>query len=171
MSRVHLTSNWETSHVRGWILGNTKIGPVLDVKVCFHQGRHGVEIMIESLFRDRRVSWVRIVNGIGGYVTETSEEILVADVQNRSAGKLAAKGKSRPKLTFSLSLESIPHCERKWIDVEPGKFSQGFWSGKFYDQIVVSCWISFLAKRGLKKRSQCCLNHNASKYFLYFIAI
>ena len=21
----------------GWVLGNTKIGPVLDVKVCFHQ--------------------------------------------------------------------------------------------------------------------------------------
>ena len=28
----------ETSRVRGWIRGNTKIGPVLDVKVCFHQG-------------------------------------------------------------------------------------------------------------------------------------
>ena len=74
--------------MRGWILGNTKIGPVLDVKVCFHQGRHGVEIMIESLFRDRRVSWVRIVNEINKYVTETSEEILVADVQNRMQGKL-----------------------------------------------------------------------------------
>ena len=49
---------------RGWILGNTKIGLVLDVKVCFHQRRYGIEIMIESLFRDRTVSWVRIVKGI-----------------------------------------------------------------------------------------------------------
>ena len=49
----------ESSRVRGWIRGNTKIGPVLDVKVCYHQGRYGVEIMIDSFFRDRTVSWVR----------------------------------------------------------------------------------------------------------------
>ena len=29
----------EASRVRGWIRGNTKIGPVLDVKVCYHQRR------------------------------------------------------------------------------------------------------------------------------------
>ena len=40
----------ESSRVRGWFRGNTKIGPVLDVNVCYHQGRYGVEIMIESLF-------------------------------------------------------------------------------------------------------------------------
>ena len=34
----------ESSHVRGWIRANTKIGQVLDVKVCYHQGRSGVEI-------------------------------------------------------------------------------------------------------------------------------
>ena len=44
--------------MRGWSLGNTKIGPVMDVKVCFHRGRYGVEVMIESLFRDRTVSGV-----------------------------------------------------------------------------------------------------------------
>ena len=38
----------EKSRVGGWILGNTKIGPVLDVKVCPHQERSGIEIMIES---------------------------------------------------------------------------------------------------------------------------
>ena len=40
----------ESSRMIGWILDNTKIGPVLDVKVCHHQGHNGVEIMIESLF-------------------------------------------------------------------------------------------------------------------------
>ena len=46
----------ESSRVRGRIRGNTKIGPVLDVKVCSHQGRYGVEIMIEILvIRDRTV--------------------------------------------------------------------------------------------------------------------
>ena len=46
----------ESSRVRAWIRGNTQIGPVLNVKDCYHQGRHGVEVMIESLFRDRTVS-------------------------------------------------------------------------------------------------------------------
>ena len=75
----------ETSRVREWIRGNTKIGPVLDVKVRCHQGRYGVEIMIESLSRDRTVSWVRIVNGINKHVSETSQR------NSPCAGKLVAK--------------------------------------------------------------------------------
>ena len=39
--------------------------------------------MIESLFRDRTVSWVRIVNGINKYVTETSEEIPIASIEKK----------------------------------------------------------------------------------------
>ena len=85
--------------MRGRIRGNTTIGPVLDVTVCFHQGRYGVEIMIDSFFRDRAVSWVRIVNGINKYVTETSEEIPVASVENGGTGKPVAKAKPRPKPT------------------------------------------------------------------------
>ena len=54
----------EASRVKGWILGNTKICRVFDVKVCLHQKRYNIEIMVESLFRDRTVSWVRIVNGL-----------------------------------------------------------------------------------------------------------
>ena len=81
--------------------------------------------MIESLFRDRTVSWVRIVNGINKYVTETSEEIPVASVENRGTGKLVAKAKPRPKPTLTLSPVSIPYRERKWTDVDPRKFSQG----------------------------------------------
>ena len=129
----------ESSHVRGWIHGNMKIGPVLDVKVCNHQGRYGVEIMIESSFRDRTVSWVCIVNGINKYVTETSEEIPTASVENGGAGKLVAKAKSRSKPTFRLTLVSISCHERKWIDVDPGNFSQGcFESVKIHDRIVTT---------------------------------
>ena len=50
-----------------------------------------MEIMIESLFRDRTVSGVRIVNGINKYVTETSEEILVTSVENRGVWKPVVK--------------------------------------------------------------------------------
>ena len=117
---VRKQSAWE-----GWIRGNTKIGSVLGLMVCYHQGRYGVEIMIESVFRDRTVSWVRIVNGINKYVTETSEETPVARVENGGTGKLVAKAEPRPNPTLTLTPVSIPGRERKWIDVDPGKFSQG----------------------------------------------
>ena len=114
----------EASRVRGWILLNTKIGTVLDVKVCLHQKRYGIEIMIESLFRDRTVSWVRIVNGNNKYVNETSETIFLENVEHRVAGKPVAKAKPRPKLAVTLSHISIPFRERKWIDINPERFCQ-----------------------------------------------
>ena len=80
--------------------------------------------MIESLFRDRTVSWSHIVNGINKYVTEMTEDILVASVDNRDTGTSVAKTKSRSKPTLTLSPMSIPYRERTWIDVESGKFSQ-----------------------------------------------
>ena len=123
------------SLVRRWIRGNTKIG----VKVCYHQGRYGVEIMIESLFRDRTCSWFRIVNGINKYVTATSEEIPVASVGDRGTGKPVAKTTPRPTPTFTLSLVSIPYRERKWIDIQPGKFSQVcFEMSKTHDQVTAT---------------------------------
>ena len=120
-----LLRDQETSRARGWIRGNTKIGPVLGVKVYFHEGRYCVDIMIESLFRDRTVSWVRIVNGINSYVTETSEEILVESIELVRTGKLVAKAKTRPKLTLTLSRVSILFRQRKLIDINPGTYSQG----------------------------------------------
>ena len=107
--------------MKGWIRGNTKIGPVLNVMVCYHQGRYGVEIKIESLFGDTNCSWTRIVNGINKYVTETSEEIHVASVGEKSTGKFVAKAKPRQTSNLTLSLVSIPYRERKWIDTERGK--------------------------------------------------
>ena len=57
--------------------------------------------MIESLFRDRTVSWDRIVNGINRYATEMSEEIPIASVGNGCTAKLVAKAKPRPKRTLT----------------------------------------------------------------------
>ena len=71
--------------------------PVLDVKLYPHEGRYCIDIMIESLFRDRTVSRVRIVNGINKYVTETSE-IPTENVDLFiSTGKLVANARPRPK--------------------------------------------------------------------------
>ena len=43
---------------RGWIRGNTKIGPVLEVATSYLQGKYGVEIKIESLNKDTSHSWL-----------------------------------------------------------------------------------------------------------------
>ena len=114
----------EASRVRGWILGNTKVGPVLDVKVCLHQRRYGIEILIESLFRDRTVSRVRIVNGVNKYVSETSETISLEIFEHKVTVKLVAKAKPQPKPAVTLSSISIPVRERKWIDINPERFRQ-----------------------------------------------
>ena len=89
--------NLTTSRPRGWIRSNPKVGPVLDVKLCPHEGRYCIDIMIDSLFTDRTVSWVRIVNDINKHVTETSEEIPIENVDLFiSTGKPVAKAKPRP---------------------------------------------------------------------------
>ena len=93
-----LPQGQEASRAIGWIRGNTKIGTVLDVKVYCHQGRYCIDIMIEYLFRDRTVSWVRVVNGINKYVTETSEEILAESAELVSHDQ---------KLAVTLSPDSI----------------------------------------------------------------
>ena len=53
----------ESSQPKGWIQGNTKIGPVLEVATRYLHGKHGVEIRIWSLNRDNTHSSVRISHG------------------------------------------------------------------------------------------------------------
>ena len=139
LCRCTLPRSEEASRVRGWILGNTKIGPVLDVKVCLHQKRYDVEIIVESLFRDRTVSWVRIVNGIDKYVTETSETISLENVEHRVAGKLVAKAKPGPMPSVTLSPISIPVREGNWMDIKQERFRQDcFYNVKSHDQITAT---------------------------------
>ena len=58
----------EASQPKGWIQGNTKIGPVLEVASrCLH-GKYGVEIRIWSLNKDNIPSWVRISHGSNKFV-------------------------------------------------------------------------------------------------------
>ena len=42
----------KSSDPKGWIRGNTKIGPVLEVTTSYLQGKYGVEIRIESVNKD-----------------------------------------------------------------------------------------------------------------------
>ena len=58
----------ESSLAKGWIQGNTKIGPVLEVATCCLHGKYGVEIRISSVNRDNSHSWVRISHGSNKFV-------------------------------------------------------------------------------------------------------
>ena len=81
--------------------------------------------MTESLFRDRTVSWVRVVIGINKYVTETSEEIPFESIDHVRTLKPAAKAK--PRLTPAAKIVSCfcSYSRRKWIDTNPALYSQG----------------------------------------------
>ena len=53
----------ELSQPIGWIQGNTRIGPLLEVTTSYLWGKYGVEIRIWSLSQDISHSWVRISHG------------------------------------------------------------------------------------------------------------
>ena len=125
----------DTSEPKGWIRGNTKIGPVLEVTTCCLQGKYGGEIRIMSVSKDNSHSWVRISHGLNKLVTnlnnneqETSEMQLKEYALKLNAGDFAsrskAKAKPQKKRDFAnSSTRTIPIGERTWTDVEPGKHS------------------------------------------------
>ena len=49
---------------KGWIKGNTQIGPVLEVATCCLQGKYEVEIRNKSVNNDNSHSRVRISHGL-----------------------------------------------------------------------------------------------------------
>ena len=117
----------DTSEPRGWIRGNTKIRPVLEVTTCCPQGKYGVEIRIKSVNRNFSLS-VRISHGLNKLVTnfnnneqETSEMQFEEFAQNLNAGYFASRSKA--KATASSSTRTKLMLERIWTDVEPGKHS------------------------------------------------
>ena len=97
------------TRAKGWILKNARIGPVLD------EDRYSIEVLIESLFRDRTASWVRIVSGIDKYVTEAMP---AKEEEHRASRRLVAKDRPRFKPAVTLSSVSIPVRDRKWTDTE-----------------------------------------------------
>ena len=114
---------------KGWIRGNTKIGPVLEVTTSYLQGKHGVEIRIESVNKDNSHSWVRISHGLKKLVTDLIDKKYEDNEQETSetktevfafASRSKAKAKPRRPSTTCSSSRTVPIRERTWIDVEPG---------------------------------------------------
>ena len=67
-----LPRNDGSSQPKGWIQGNTKIGPVLEVTTSCLYGKQGVEIRIWSLSEDNTQSWVRISHGSNKFVIDSN---------------------------------------------------------------------------------------------------
>ena len=110
-----MARNEKGTRKRGWILKNTKIGPVLNMKVCYRDDRYSIEVQIPSLFQDNTTSWVRIVNGVDKYVTES---MLATKEEDIASEKPTAKARPRQKPTVTLTSVSIPVLGREWIDIE-----------------------------------------------------
>ena len=123
-----------SSQPRGWIQGNTKIGPVLEVTTSCLHGKHGVEIRIWSLSGDNTHSWVRISHGSNKFVMDSNnndtevpedqpeEQALQLNVKDFACrSKAKAKPQRREPAGYSPSI--IPMKVRNWIDIEPGNHS------------------------------------------------
>ena len=121
----------QASQPKGWIQGNMRIGPVLEVTTSFQHFKYGIEIRIESVNKDSSHSWVRISYGTVKYVIDSIEDNteIPADPQEEQnpqtstsvvAARSKAKAKPQPRALVGTTA-TIPIHERRWIDIEPSK--------------------------------------------------
>ena len=121
------------SQAKGWIQGNMRVGPVLEVTTSYMYGKHGIEIRIWSVGQDKSQSWVRIFYGTNKYVVDSNynntevpanpheEQASLSSVKFIAA---RSKAKAKPQKREPVDVPSIiPMNERKWIDIEPGESS------------------------------------------------
>ena len=119
------------SEPKGWIQGNMRIGPVLEVTTSFQHFKNGIEIRSESVNQDNSHSWVRISYGTVKYVIDSIQDIteIPADPQEEQvpqtstsvvAARSKAKAKPQPRELVGTTA-TIPIHERRWIDIEPSK--------------------------------------------------
>ena len=127
------------SDQKGWIRGNTKIGPVLEVTTSYLQGIYGAEIRNESVNKDNFHSWVRISHDLKKLVTELSNKEDDDNEQETSemqfedfalktnvlafASRSKAQAKPRRRISASSSTKTVPIGERNWTDIEPDNYS------------------------------------------------
>ena len=103
------------SQPKGWIQGNMRIGPALEVTTSFQYGKHGIEIRIWSVGQDNSQSWVRISYGINKYVIDSN--------QNNTEMPADPHEDQAPQTNMKViaARSTIPMHERKWIDIEPSE--------------------------------------------------
>ena len=123
----------ESPQPKGWIQGNTRIGPVLEITTSYLYGKHGIEVRIWSLRKDMSQSWVRVSHGSNKFVIDSNHNNteIPADLPEEQTSQLIVKyfaarsnAKAKPQRRELVDLPSIiPMNERKWIDIQPGDSS------------------------------------------------
>ena len=119
------------SQAKGWIQGNMRLGPVLEVTTSFQHFKYGIEIRIWSVNQDNSQSWVRISYGTVKYVVDSIQDNteIPADPQEEQvpqtsikvvAARSKAKAKPQPRVLVGTTA-TIPIYERRWIDIEPSE--------------------------------------------------
>ena len=111
------------SQPKGWIQGNMRIGPVLEVTTSFQYGKHGIEIRIWSVGQDNSQSFVKISYGTNKNVIDSNHnntEIPTdphEDQKSQSSIKVVAarsKAKAKPQQREPVDTPTIiPMHERK----------------------------------------------------------
>ena len=113
-----------SSQAKGWIQGNMRIGPVLEVTTSFQHFKYGIGIRIWSVNQDNSQSWVRISYGTLKYVvdsnqdnTEILEDPQEDQVPQTSIKVVAAKSKAKAKPTEKTCWYNSNHTDaRKKMD-------------------------------------------------------
>ena len=117
------------SQPKGWIQGNMRIGPVLEVTTSFQHFKYGIEIRIKSVNQDDSHSWVRISYGTVKYVTDSNHNNTEVPANPHEASQSSvkviaarSKAKAKPQKRRLVDVPSIiPMNERKCIDIEPSE--------------------------------------------------
>ena len=127
LSRVHITSRTiQLPEAKGWIQGNTRIGPILEVTTTFQHFKFGVEVRIPSVKEDNSQSWVRISFGTIRYVnhyvkhnTHNFASSYEEKAEPASSEVIAArsKAKAKPQPRESSATTTMSLSERVWIDI------------------------------------------------------
>ena len=106
----------ESSQPIGWIQGNMRIGPVLEVTTSYLWGKYEVEIRIWSLSQDNSQSWVRISHGANKYVVDSNynNTEVPTDLPEEQASQSSvrvdaarSKAKAKPQKRETVDLLSI----------------------------------------------------------------
>ena len=119
------------SQPKGWIQGNMRIGPVLEVTTRLKNFKYGIEIRIWSVGQDNSQSWVRIsyetikcVIDSNQNNTEIPADPQEDQVPQTSIKVVAARSKAKVKPQQREPVDTpttVPMHERRWIDIEPSE--------------------------------------------------
>ena len=134
----------ESSTPKGWIRGNTKIDPVLEVVTNNYEGKPGVEIKIESLI-ERRISLV-------DQNTQKTEQISMHSIIESG---LTAGGKNAspyPQTVFSTAVNPlVTHCHKqKEFDLTKPRFAAYKQERRVHLDAVYWIDVRLAERKGLK---------------------